>query len=140
MKGYGPDERDRFYPQVIGVSACDTDLVVVGPSCYEYSLLGANRTSAVQYSCESYSWTLALLLFRGAHSSHGHWFSLRCSRLLLYFCCCTLRSSCADSLKGGITENCNSIGNPAEKWLRYFTLKPSLLGNSFECIAVVAEG
>jgi hypothetical protein len=27
---------------------------------------------------------------------------------------------CADSLKGGITENCDYLGNCAEKWLREF--------------------
>jgi|SRR5580658_10354330 hypothetical protein len=30
-------------------------------------------------SCESYSKTMALLLFRGPHSSQGNWFGLRCS-------------------------------------------------------------
>jgi hypothetical protein len=32
-------------------------------------------------------------------------------------------TSCGDSLKGGITEKCDSMGSPAEKWLAYFILK-----------------
>jgi hypothetical protein len=31
------------------------------------------------------------------------------------------QTSCSDSLKGGNTENGDSMGNPAEKWLAYST-------------------
>jgi hypothetical protein len=57
-------------------------------------LLRLIRKLSLRYriSCESYSQTLALLFFGGPHSSHGHWFGLGCSRLLLDLCRCTLRT------------------------------------------------
>ena len=38
------------------------------------------------------------------------------------------QTSCADSLKGGNTENCDSMGNPAEKWFAYSTLGSRVQG------------
>jgi hypothetical protein len=37
-------------------------------------------------------------------------------------------TSCADSLKGGITRKLRHQGNPAEKWLAYSTPKSERLG------------
>jgi hypothetical protein len=45
----------------------------------------------------------------------------------------TSDTSNADSLKGGNTENCDNMGNPAEKWLAYFTLKSTVIGNWLDC-------
>jgi hypothetical protein len=36
--------------------------------------------------------------------------------------------SCTDSLKGGTTENCDYMGNRAEKWLAYSTVTSNVLG------------
>jgi hypothetical protein len=40
-----------------------------------------------------------------------------------------------DSLKGGITEKCDCMGNPAKKWLAYSTLKSIVLGELIEKIS-----
>ena len=44
------------------------------------------RVASLRYrlSCESYSKTMALLLFGGPHSSQGNWLGLRCSWLLFH--------------------------------------------------------
>jgi hypothetical protein len=42
------------------------------------------------------------------------------------------QTSCADSLKGGNAENCDSMGNPAEKWFAYSTLRSRVHGGIFQ--------
>jgi hypothetical protein len=63
-------------------------------------VLACGRSSASRYriSCESYSQTMALLLFGGPHSSHGNWFGLRCSRLLFHLCFRTLQTFATEAV------------------------------------------
>ena len=58
------------------------------------------RVASLRYgvSCESYSKTIALLLFGGPHSSQGNWFGLRCSCLLFHLCCRTLRTFATEAV------------------------------------------
>ena len=55
------------------------------------------RAASLRYriSCESYSKTMALLLFGGLQ---GNLFGLRCSWLLFYLYCCTLRTFATEAV------------------------------------------
>jgi hypothetical protein len=58
------------------------------------------RAASLRYriSCESYSKTMAFLLFGGPHSSQGNWFGLRCSWLLFHLCCRALRTFATEAV------------------------------------------